>query len=424
MKKIKAKITLLKHQLDFVYSPAQYPALVGGFGSGKTESGINRMLHLMAINGPMFKQHNKTYVYGIYEPTYDLIKTILFGRFEAILSSLNIPYKLNKSDKTLSIPKFNTLIIFRSLENEDKIIGYEHADFWIDELDTLKKRKAKIVFNKIIARNRLNKPNGQLNTGCVTTTPEGFKFVYDTWEKAEDKTKYATVKAKTENNIFLPRSYVEDLRSQYPSNLIEAYLNGEYVNLNGFNVYTNFNREVNLCNLTYTATDTLHIGMDFNVNKMSAVVAIHNEIHNELIVVDEIANVLDTPSMISYIQNNYSNHDIYIYPDSAGKNRSTKDASTSDIKLLQQAGFKVIYNKTNPLIKDRVMSVNSLFRNGNNISRLYINSSCVNLINNLEQQIYDESGKPDKTQGHDHILDALGYLVHKLYPIKRQLFIN
>ena len=47
---------------------------------------------------------------------------------------------------------------------------------------------------------------------------------------------------------------------------------------------------------------------------------------------------------------------------------------------------------------------------------------CPNLVNNLNNQIYDKNtDQPDKTQGYDHMLDSLGYLVWKLYPIRRQI---
>lgn len=425
--KVRARVKLLSHQIDFMHETAQYPALVGGFGSGKTEAGIFRTFKFMAKYGQQFEAYGEKYVFGIYEPTYDLIRLILYSRFEQILSGLKIGYVLNKSEKTLTIPKFNTIIIFRSMENEDKIVGYEHADFWIDELDTLKKSKAKGVFEKIIARNRLNKPDNELNTGCITTTPEGYRFVYENWKKTKKPEKYKIIKGRTENNIFLPKSYVEDLREQYPENLIEAYLNGEFVNLNSSNVYTSFSRNDNNTKYNLSKDDkVLHIGMDFNVGKMSAVIAVWDEEEHEILVIDEIFGALDTPEMIITLKEKYYDYNCYVYPDAAGAQRKSANASISDIKLLQQAGFLLRKSNKNPLIKDRVMSVNSMFKNAKGIKRLFINvKNCPILTENLEQQVYDpKTGQPDKTQNQDHMIDALGYLIYKLYPIKRQLFLN
>jgi hypothetical protein len=69
------------------------------------------------------------------------------------------------------------------MENPDAIVGYEVADSMVDELDTLPTAKANEVWNKIIARNRQKKPDGTPNSVAVGTTPEGFRFVYEKWQK-------------------------------------------------------------------------------------------------------------------------------------------------------------------------------------------------------------------------------------------------
>ena len=431
-------LEVLDTQKEFIETSALHPAFVGGFGSGKTEAGFLRTLYYMIKYGPIFKKYGKPYVYGVYEPTVDLIKTILYPRFEDKLAELGIKYDLNKTEARLTVPMFNTIIYFRSMENEDRIIGYEHADFWIDELDTLAKDKALGVFNKIIGRNRLSKPNGEPNTGCATTTPEGKRFVFKKWVLKEGVDKESTndfviIKGKTLNNPFINKDYVRNLLSQYPAALAKAYLEGEFVDLTGNLVYPMWNEKVNNTNLTlneyfkdYGENDVkeIHIGMDFNIYKMSAVIAVHNDIDNELLILEEISGVRDTPEMIKEINRRYGEgYDIIIYPDAAAKQSGTTNATESDLSLLRKENYRIKINSKNPKIRDRVLSVNALFLNGNNESRLFVNTKmCPNLVNNLNNQIYDKNtDQPDKTQGYDHMLDSLGYLVWKLYPIRRQI---
>lgn len=430
-------LNVLETQKEFIETTALNPAFVGGFGSGKTEAGFLRTLHYMIKNGPMFKKHGKQYVYGVYEPTVDLIKTILYPRFENKLAELGIKYDLNKTEARLSVPMFNTIIYFRSMDNEERIIGYEHADFWIDELDTLSKDKAEGVFNKIIGRNRLSKPNGEPNTGCATTTPEGKRFVFKKWvEKTgidnNSHDDFIIIKGKTMENPFINKDYVRNLLSQYPAELAKAYLEGEFVDLTGNLVYPMFNEDINKTNLTlneyfkdYDKNEVkeIHIGMDFNVYNMSAVIAVHNDIDNELLVLEEISGVRDTPAMIKEINRRYEGYEIFIYPDAAAKQTGTTNASESDLSLLRKEKYRIRINSKNPRIRDRVLSVNALFLNGIGESRLFINTRmCPNLKKNLINQIYDKNTEqPDKTQGYDHMLDSLGYLVWRLYPIRRQI---
>ena len=43
---------------------------------------------------------------------------------------------------------------------------------------------------------------------------------------------------------------------------------------------------------------------------------------------------------------------------------------------------------------------------------------CPELTDALEQQIWLPNGQPDKTTGLDHIVDALGYMVSYLMPVR------
>ena len=46
---------------------------------------------------------------------------------------------------------------------------------------------------------------------------------------------------------------------------------------------------------------------------------------------------------------------------------------------------------------------------------------CPSLAEALEQQVYDKHGMPDKSTGHDHVVDASGYFIAKQFPIVRPI---
>jgi hypothetical protein len=58
-----------------------------------------------------------------------------------------------------------------------------------------------------------------------------------------------------------------------------------------------------------------------------------------------------------------------------------------------------------------VAAVQALLENGKGQVRLTIHQRCKRLIECLELQCYTDKGDPDKDAGHDHMNDALGYLV-------------
>ena len=408
---------MLPYQLEMIYSKSRFPCLCAGYGSGKSETLVMKVLK------QLFETDNA--VVAIYEPTVDLIKRIMYPRFEEILANAGLMYKLNKSEGTLSIPNVG-MVLFRSLENPSRIIGYESHHSHIDELDTLPEDKAQEAWQKILGRNRKRINTGAKNTISVYTTPEGYRFTYKRWEKDRKKhietngfSDYELIKGSTYQNFYLPKEYIENLENSYPSNLIKAYLNGEFVNLESGQVYVDFDPTLNdTKEELYNDNETVHIGLDFNVNHMSAVVCVNR--NGAAYIVDEIADMRDTPSMILEIQKRYDGRLIIVYPDASGNSRKTVDASKSDIGLLKDAGFRVSAPTKNPPVRDRIVSVNAMFCNAQNVRRLFVNTDkCPTLTSNLNEQAYDENGNPRKANNVDHNLDALGYVIHRQYGISR-----
>jgi hypothetical protein len=405
-----ARIELTDPQFEFVTAEDQFPAMVAGFGSGKTHAAIVRTLRLKL----QYPRQNVAY----YLPTYDLVRRIAFPRFGEALESMGVPFKTNKADAVIAIPDAGE-IIFRTMDTPERIIGYEVADSIADELDTLKEEQARDVWTKIISRNRQKKPDGSLNTVGVATTPEGFRFVYDRWQR-NPAPGYRIIKASTLSNARnLPAGYIDSLRASYPSNLLAAYLDGEFVNLVAGSVYPEFDRRLNASAETIQPAEALHVGMDFNVGRMSA--AVHVLRGDDPHAVLEYTKVLDTPAMAVLLKARHPGHPIIVYPDASGQARKSNNASESDHAILRAAGFSVRVNPTNPRVKDRVLSVNAMVHK-DGARRYRVNpETCPELVESLEKQAYDKHGEPDKAGGLDHIIDAAGYFLVYRYPIQHRL---
>lgn len=415
----KIKITLTEPQAEFFNLSCKYPAFVGGFGTGKTET--------LAISAFRDARSSSDALIALYEPTYDLIRLILAPRMEDKLNEYGIRYKYNKSENIIytssgGIGDF----VLRTLDNPSRIIGYESYRAHVDEIDTLKKIKAHEAWVKIIARNR-QKPKGILkpfNRVSAYTTPEGFNFVYEKWKKKPEDG-YEMIQASTLSNPFLPEDYVDSLKKSYPAQLINAYIDGQFVNLKTGTIYHQFNRKLNHSDEEATDKDTLYIGMDFNVGKMAGIV--HIKRNGQPIAVDELINIYDTPAIINTIKERYwkyngndyiKSREIYIYPDASGDSRKTVKASKTDIAQLREAGFTVIVNSSNPPVKDRVNSMNAMFLNADGERRYLVNTNkCKRYTECLEEQAWASNGEPDKSSDNDHPNDAAGYFIIKDYPI-------
>lgn len=408
------EITMTPPQYEFFALDDKYPAFVGGFGTGKTETLAN------CATRDALSSSNA--LIALYEPTFDLIRLILAPRMEEKLTDLGIRYKYNKTENIIYTSNGRCGdFVLRTLDNPARIIGYESYRAHVDELDTLKKDHAQHAWQKIIARNR-QKPDGvekPFNRVSVYTTPEGFRFVYDRW-KRDPKPGYVMVQAPTSSNPFLPDDYVQTLRDSYPPQLISAYLEGEFVNLTSGAVYPEFSRKLNHTDAVMQPGEPLHVGMDFNVANMAATINVIRD--NRPIAVGELTKVRDTPQMAQILRERYlmQGHSVAVYPDASGASRKSNNAAISDLIVLEQAGLKVLAKPANPPVRDRINAVNASILNGANERHMLVNTHlCPVLTESLEQQVYAQNGEPDKVSGYDHINDGHGYFIHWHWPITK-----
>ena len=407
-------------QSQFLAMDKKFRAYVAGFGSGKTWVGCGAIMKHLAT----YPKVNS----GYFAPTFGQIRDIFYPTIEEVAQDWGFSVKINSSNKEVHVyrnKRYRGTIICRSMDNPESIIGFKIGHALCDELDVMPTQKATIAWRKIIARMRY-KIDGLRNGVDVTTTPEGFKFVYQQFvkavrEKPELETLYGLIQASTyDNEANLPDDYIDSLRQSYPEQLIEAYLNGQFVNLNSGTIYNNFNRTLNHTDLVMDSSEPLYIGMDFNVMNMSAVT--HIVRGGNPYAVDELKGVRDTPEMARVLSERYSGHNIIIYPDASGANTTSKNASESDISILRKNGFRVEVGARNPYVKDRILSMNGMFCNMDGERRYFVNTKkCPAYTECLEQQAYDPNGNPDKLGGFDHLNDAAGYFINRLYPVVKPI---
>jgi len=398
-------LQLTRPQCDFIQSKDKHPAIVGGLGSGKSRAGTLRLIKLL-LESPGSNG-------GYYMPSYDLLTLRAMPGVEEDLQALGHDYRVNKSTYTIDIIGYGS-IIFRSYDRPERIVAYETAHSVVDELDTLKKEKAALVWRKITERNR-QKCNAANSIAVVTTPDQGINgFVYEKWVKKQQDG-YVLFKASTYSNKWLPPDYAAQILANYDPILAELYLNGEFVSLNQSKIYHFFDRQKHHSSRLLNKDDTvIHISIDFNIGGCCAVVFVIDS--NNPIAVDEFVSH-DTQDFINNLTR-FKSKKIIIYPDASGAAQKT-NASLSDIALIRQAGYQVLHNPSNPAVRDRINAFNGLLSH----DRFLINTDkCPNLTNALETHGYDDKNEPEKFNAHPSIddwTDSSGYFIAYKFPIIR-----
>ena len=180
-----------------------------------------------------------------------------------------------------------------------------------------------------------------------------------------------------------------------------------------------FSRADHVRRFGYDASRPLHIGMDFNINPMSATV--WQEEGDSTRQIDEIIlPTSNTDELTAEIIRRYGRtgfdpsvqtvDHITIYPDPAGAQRRSSAGGRTDIGILKEAGFHVVTTAAHPPVRDRINLMNRQFLSADGVRRAFIDASCVRSIEAYERLVYREgTSDPDKSTGHDHLVDASGY---------------
>jgi hypothetical protein len=340
-----------------------------------------------------------------------MIRDIFIPEMKSALEEWNIEYKFNASNSIfiLNINGVQTKILCMSMENVERLVGINAAWIISDEFDTTKADISYKAFNKLLGRLRA----GNVRQFVIVTTPEGFSSAYRIFVKEASPEK-RLIKAKTTDNKYLPLDFIETLKSQYPPNLLDAYLNGEFVNLNSGTIYSYFNRETHHSSDDYINGETLYISQDFNYLGCISIVYVKRNGYD--VAIDEIISN-DTRSIIVNIKYKYPDSYICIYPDASGNAHKTS-SNTTDIQMLREAGFSVFVNSRNPSVRDRINITNNLFEK----KLIRVNTyKCPRFTESLEQHSYDEkTGEPCKYSGGatvDDFTDGGTYYLAYEYPI-------
>ncbi|MBO1361787.1 terminase [Acetobacter sacchari] len=174
-----------------------------------------------------------------------------------------------------------------------------------------------------------------------------------------------------------------------------------------------FSRAGNVAECAYNRSLDVHIGMDFNINPMSATV--WQERDGKLFQIDEIIiPTSNTDEMSDEIARRYGRLEgmahIKVYPDPAGAQNRTSAQGRTDIGILRSRGFTVIAMSSHPLVRDRLNKTNAMFEAADGARTAFVSPKCVKSIEAYERQTYKEgTNEPDKSSGYDHIVDATGY---------------
>ena len=252
----------------------------------------------------------------------------------------------------------------------------------------------------------------------IVTSPEGFHYTHHQFVENGNESK-ALIHGKTTDNHYLPDSYIDLLESNYDKAMLKAYRDGQFVNISALSTYHSFERSSNVRQCEYDRSQPVRIGLEYNVDPMTAVLFHTYKTEPKVKIFDAISlshqgvGDLLSQRMCTTIKEKYPNNNYIVYPDASGYQRHTS-AMFSDIDILKQNGFVVKVRKRNPPVNNRTISVNKMLE-GN----IIIDPRCKMLIQDLEK-VTNKQGTRDIDKSNKlltHMSDALVYAIEWEFPI-------
>ena len=381
--------------------PSRFKVLITGRRFGKTHLSIRELCKAAATKPGSINWY--------ISPSYRMSKQITWLQLVDKLTQLRWIDTKNEAELTIRL-KNKSIIALKGADNFDSLRGVG-LDFIIcDEFQDIPKQAWTEVLRPCLS----DKQGRALFCG----TPRGVgSWSHDLYTFAQHQKDWKSFQYTTiDGGNVAPEEVEAAMRDLDPKTFAQEYL--ATFNTYSGTVYYNFNYNETVKELPQPDTGVIHVGMDFNYNPMTAVIAqIKN---NEIYIFDEIMmRGSSTEEMVNEINHRYAYSKVVVYPDPASKQRKSSAGGKTDLSILVNAGYDVRVRQYHTPIRDRINAVNTKLKNAANVRTLFVHPKCKNTLDSLQRLTYLEgTSQVDKSNGLDHMSDAVGYLIDYLFPIK------
>ncbi len=314
-KHIVIDVKALKAQLGFMDSTAFHTVYIGGYGSGKTFICVLKALTLSIENADLPGM--------ILAPTERMVEDVTGRAFREVLEEHGIPHDYRAGSNLIRFP-WGSDVYMRSANQPHRLKGSNLAWVGMDEAAQMKEEAW------LVALSRIRHPKARKRQLFLSTTPEGFNWVYRHYVESPPSDSRVCW-SSTGENVFLDPEYLLRLEENMPPLLAQQYLEGRFVNTASGRVYYAFDRRVHVKAQDRDARQGLILACDFNVNPMVWVIA--QEYGERVSVLDEIVlRDADTAQAVEEFRARFEplGGSVEVYGDAAG-NTGTPGRSAGPI---------------------------------------------------------------------------------------------
>ena len=346
-------------------------------------------------------------------PTYRQAKQIVWKKLKQKLIELRWADKINESELTIQLKNGSTISL-KGADNHDSLRGVGLDFIVMDEFADIDPD----AFYETLRPTLSDKEGSALFIG----TPKGIgNWAHSLYQmQLENPALWASFSYTTLDGGNVSADEIEQAKRDLDTRTFRQEYMATFETYTG-RIFYNFDRTTHVKKWEQPIPDVVYIGMDFNIDPMSAVIMIRQG--DCLHVIDEIRMFSsNTQETVEEINSRYPKIKKWVYPDPAARQRKTSAGGATDLTILQNAGYIVKAPNAHNPVRDGINAVNSRLKNDKGIINLFVDPKCKHTIDSLERYSYKEgTSQPDKDAGYDHMMDALRYAVDYMFPIKKDI---
>jgi len=390
-------------QRQIVAAPQRFKVACCGRRFGKTTLAIWLMIREAS-------QPNREIFY--IAPTYRQAKMIAWKKLKNKLLDLRWVKKINETELSIVLKNDSVISLKGADGGAQNLRGVGLDAVILDEASIIDEEAWTEVLRPALADKQ--------GWALFISTPAGMNWLKDLYDLAEEyPDEWASFQFTSLQGGNIPEAEIEAARRTLDAKTFSQEFEASFVNFTG-RIFYAFDRSYNLRAWSGELPQQLHVGLDFNVDNNSAIIAVRIN-QDVLHIVDEIKLMgSNTDEMVQEIKTRYPTSNITVYPDPAGSARKTSAGGRTDHSILRTAGFRVLAPNSHNAVRDGINAVNARLRSSTGITNLFVDPRCKYTIESLEKHTFKpNSSIPDKDSGFDHFSDAIRYCVDYLFPIRQ-----
>jgi hypothetical protein len=388
-------------QQTIVDAPQRFKVVIAGRRFGKTHLSVREL-----CKAARMPDKEVWYV----APTYKQAKMIVFKKLRKKLQDLRWVSKINETNMSFELKNGSTISL-KGADNYDSLRGVGLDYLVMDEFADIDEEAWTETLRPTLA--------DKMGKALFIGTPKGMNWAKDLYDLAQEyPEEWASFQYTTEQGGNVSITEIEAARRSLDARTFNQEFRATFETFSG-RIFYAFDRKHNVKAYTDPLPKELHLGLDFNIDPMSAVIGV--KAGNTMHIIDEFKIFgSNTEELVEEVKTRYPGHTIIAYPDPAGAQRKTSAGGRTDHTILRTAGFTVKAPHAHNAVRDGINAVNAKLLSSSGFTTLFFDPKCKYAIECLEKQTYKEGTSiPDKDSGFDHMNDALRYMVDYLFPIRQ-----